>query len=128
MLHRHVTEQVVTARHAKRLWHHHKHMPIEKSEFERLPAEALELKADSQPYEVLMFLVENAEHAFTTSEIADETNIETSSARTVLHRLGERGLVVHKGRYWTAAEDDRLASYGAQKAQSSASAEEEYYG
>lgn len=31
----------------------------------------------------------------------------------VLVRLEERGLVRHKGKYWTIGEDDRLASYAA---------------
>jgi response regulator of citrate/malate metabolism len=103
-------------------------MAIDINEFEEAPGEALDLQEGTQPYKILMFLLENPNHAFATEEIASEAKIAMDTCRTVLHRLLDRDLVRHRGRYWALGEDDRLASYAAQTAASSASTTDDYYG
>lgn len=49
----------------------------------------------------------------TQTEIHEATEVPRGSVGPTLHRLEERGLVRHKGRYWAVAEDDRLASVDA---------------
>lgn len=103
-------------------------MPIDRREFEEAPTEVLDLKEGTQPYEILLFLIENSDKAFTTDEVAEGTEVAIPSARTVLHRLLDRDLVKHNGRYWTIEDDDRLASYAAQHSASSASTTDDFYG
>jgi len=103
-------------------------MPIDVTDFEDAPDDALELREGTQPYRIVQFLLEHETQAFTAGEIADRTDIPADSARTVLHRLQDRGLVRHRGRYWALGDDDQLASYAAQTAASSASTTDDYYG
>lgn len=103
-------------------------MPIRIDRFEDGPTDALDVQEGTQPYRVLQFLAENADQAFTQTEIHDATGINRGSVGSVLSRLEERGLVRHKGRYWAIGDDDRLASYAAQTNASSASTTDDYYG
>jgi response regulator of citrate/malate metabolism len=103
-------------------------MAIDIEEFEEAPSEALQLEEGTQPYKILMFLFENPTQAFTTEEIATNTEIAMDSCRTVLHRLLDRDLVRHRGRYWALGQDDRLASYAAQTTASSTSTTDDFYG
>lgn len=103
-------------------------MPIDIEQFEAGSAAALDVRAGTQPYRVLRFLVGRRDQAFTQTEIHEATDIKRGSVGAVLSRLEDRGLVRHRGRYWAAAEDDRLATYAAQTAASSASTSDDYYG
>lgn len=103
-------------------------MPINIDRFEDEPADALDIKQGTQPHAILTFLASNDEQAFTQTEIHEATEIPRGSVGVVLSRLEERGLVRHRGRYWAIAEDERLASYSAQKAASSTSTTDNYYG
>jgi len=40
----------------------------------------------------------------------NHTDLNKGSLGTVLSRLRERGLVKHRGKYWTIQEDDRITS------------------
>ena len=102
-------------------------MPIDITEFEDAPTEALELREGTQPHRIVTFLIDHDAQAFTTAEIAEWTGIPRDSTRTVLHRLRDRDPVRHRGNYWAIGKDDRLASYAAQRAASSASTTDEYY-
>lgn len=103
-------------------------MPIEIDRFENEPEEVLDLEKDTQPYEILKFLAENDDKAFTQKEIHEATGIKRGSVGAVLSRLEERGLVRHRGKYWTVEKDERLASAAAQEAASSKSTTDDYYG
>ncbi|MDY6775957.1 MAG: helix-turn-helix domain-containing protein [Halobacteria archaeon] len=103
-------------------------MPIGIDSFENEPEEVLDLEEGTQPYEILKFLAENDDKAFTQKEIHKATGIKRGSVGAVLSRLEERGLVRHRGKYWTVEEDDRLASAAAQEAASSTSTTDDYYG
>ena len=103
-------------------------MPISIDRFEDEPDGVLELEAGTQPYTVLSFLAENDAQAFTQGEIHEATDIPRGSVGVVLSRLEDRGLVRHRGRYWTTAEDDRLAALAAQHGASSTSTTDDYYG
>ena len=103
-------------------------MPISIDRFDDEPADVLELREGTHPYRILQFLAANSDQAFTQTEIHEATDIKRGSVGAALSRLEDRGLVRHRGRYWAIAEDDRLASYAAQKQASSASTTDDYYG
>ena len=103
-------------------------MPIGIDAFDDEPEAALDVAPGTQPYRVLAFLAEHDDQAFTQTEIHEGTGIKRGSVGAVLSRLEERGLVRHRGRYWAIAEDERLASFAAQRAASSASTTDDYYG
>lgn len=103
-------------------------MPINIDRLTDQPEELLDIQEGSQPHQVLAFLAEHDDQAFTQSEIAEGTGLPPGNVGAVLSRLEERGLVRHKGRYWAIAEDDRLTSYAAQVTASSASTGDDYYG
>jgi predicted transcriptional regulator of viral defense system len=103
-------------------------MPIGIDRFENEPEEILDFGEGTQPYEILKFLAENNDQAFTQKEIHQATDINRGSVGAVLSRLEERGLVRHKGKYWTVEKDDRLASAAAQEGASSTSTTDDYYG
>ena len=103
-------------------------MPISIDRFDEQAADVLDLQEGTQPYRILQFLAENSEQAFTQTEIHEAMDIERGSVGAVLSRLEERSLVRHRGRYWTVAEDDRLASYAAQVNAGSALTTDDDYG
>jgi len=55
-------------------------------------------------HEVLSFLEDHADEAFTQSEIADATGIAKGSVGPTLARLHEGGRVDHKGIYWRISD------------------------
>ncbi|WP_152041155.1 helix-turn-helix transcriptional regulator [Salinigranum salinum] len=103
-------------------------MPINIDRFDEEPTEVLDLQEGTQPYQILQFLAEHNDKAFTQTEIHEATDINRGSVGAVLSRLEDRGLIRHRGRYWAIGEDDRLASYAAQTQASSASTNDDYYG
>ncbi|MFD1635273.1 helix-turn-helix transcriptional regulator (plasmid) [Haloplanus ruber] len=103
-------------------------MPISIDRFDDEPAEVLNLQEGTQPYQILQFLAEHSDQAFTQTELHEETGIKRGSVGGALSRLEDRGLVRHRGRYWAIAEDERLASYAAQIGASSSSTTDDYYG
>lgn len=103
-------------------------MPISIDQFESEPEEVLDFQQGTQPYQILQFLAEHDEQAFTQTEIHEATGIKRGSVGAVLSRLEARGLVRHRGRYWAIAPDDRLASYAAQTRASSTSTTDAYDG
>jgi len=103
------------------------HVPISIDRFDEEPADVLDLQEGTQPYRILRFLAENGDQAFTQTEIHEATDIKRGSVGAALSRLGDRGLVRHRGRYWAIAADDRLASYAAQIQSSSESTSDDYY-
>lgn len=103
-------------------------MPISIDAFDEEPEDVLEVKEGTQPYRILSFLAEHDDKAYTQTEIHEATGIKRGSVGAVLSRLEDRGLVRHRGRYWAIAEDERLASFAAQQAASSASTTDDYYG
>ena len=102
-------------------------MPISIDRLDDEPAEVLDLQEGTQPYQILQFLAEHSDQAFTQTELHEETGIKRGSVGAALSRLEDRGLVRHRGRYWAIAEDDRLASYAAQMGASSSSTTDDYY-
>ena len=101
-------------------------MPISIDRFDEELESVLDLQEGTQPYEILSFLADNADQAYTQTEIAEETGITRGSVGAVLSRLEDRDLVRHKGRYWAIAEDDRLAAFAAQHTASSASTTDDF--
>ena len=86
-------------------------MPISIDEFESASEEGLGIADGTNADHVLEFLAGRPESAFTRKEVQRATEISPGSIGVVLARLEAKGLVHHKGKYWTIAEDDRLAAY-----------------
>lgn len=89
-------------------------MPISIDEFDAGDDGVLEFGEGTQPRQILAFLAEHPDEAFTQSEISEQTGITRGSVGGVLSRLEDRGLVRHKGRYWSIGDDDRIAAFAAQ--------------
>lgn len=81
-------------------------MPIDIDTFAE--ADDRELTRVTNAERVIRFLYDNREQAFTASEIADRTRINSNSIGTVLRRLEERDLVRHKGDYWALGPGERV--------------------
>lgn len=82
-------------------------MPISIDEFESgsLP------EGPSVPEQVVTFLYNHREQAFTRSEIATAIDEDPNTVGTALSRLKSRRLVRHKGKYWIITDDeDRVAA------------------
>lgn len=88
-------------------------MPISIDEFDHLPETALDLTHGSNAHRVLTFLAEHPDEAFRQQEFIERIDVKAGSIGPVLARLEDRGLVRHKGKYWTLGTDERLASYSA---------------
>jgi DNA-binding IclR family transcriptional regulator len=80
-------------------------MPIDIDEFEEKSDQTIGIEDGTNADRVLRFLAENAERAFTQSEIHDETDVKRGSVGSVLSRLEEADLVRHKGTYWAVTPD-----------------------
>jgi predicted transcriptional regulator of viral defense system len=86
-------------------------MPIDVETFEQESAASLRNGGETNAERVMRFLARHPNKAYTQSEIRESTGVKAGSISVVLSRLGDRGLVRHKGHYWTLGEDDEIASY-----------------
>ncbi len=102
-------------------------MPIEREEFETAPDGRMSVGSGTNADCVLSFLSDNPDKAYTIDEIHQETGVKKGSLGTVLSRLHERGLVKHRGKYWTIEDDDRLAGAAAAELAGSAVLEEDEF-
>lgn len=59
---------------------------------------------ETNAHRILSFLEQNADQAFTQTEIAEATEVKSGSVGPTLVRLRERGRVDHKGRYWRISD------------------------
>jgi hypothetical protein len=87
-------------------------MPVD---FERYKPEdgRIDLTEGTNAYTLLSFLVEHPDVGFTPAELHEQTGVPRGSINPTLARLERAGLVRHKGDYWAAADDDRLAAASA---------------
>ena len=81
-------------------------MPIDIDTFTEASTE--ELSGTTNAEEVIRFLYQNRDKAFTPSEIAEGTGVKKTSISTVLRRLEEREFVQHKGDYWALGDKERV--------------------
>jgi predicted transcriptional regulator of viral defense system len=102
-------------------------MPIEREEFEKSPDGRMSVGSETNADAVLTFLSDNSDKAYTLDEIHEATGVKKGSLGTVLSRLRERGLVKHRGKYWTIEDDDRLAGAAAVELAESAVLEEDEF-
>lgn len=87
-------------------------MPVD---FETYSAEngRVDLTDGTNARKLLEFLLEHPGVGFTPAELHERTGVSRGSVNPTLSRLEDVGLVRHKGDYWAAAEDDRLAAASA---------------
>lgn len=80
-------------------------MPIDIESFENEAEERLRASGRTNAEQILSFLAESPDRAFTPSEIHESTGVARGSVGVVLSRLADRGLVRHRGDYWAIADD-----------------------
>jgi len=64
-------------------------------------------EARDERIEILSFLEEHADQAFTQTEIAEATGVKRGSVGPTLVRLRENGRVEHRGTYWRISDHVR---------------------
>ncbi len=82
-------------------------MPISADRFEKIDDSEGRPSPGTNAAKILEFLEENANEAFTQTEIAQATEVKRGSVGPTLVRLRERGRVDHRGRYWRISDHDR---------------------
>ena len=87
-------------------------MPVD---FEKYSPEdgRIDLTPGTNARVLLSFLLKHPDVGFTPAELHEQTNVPRGSINPTLARLERAGLVRHKGDYWAAADDDRLAAASA---------------
>lgn len=73
----------------------------------------IDLIEGTNAWKLLSVLLEHRGVGFTAKELHDQTGVARGSVNPTLNRLEQAGLVRHKGDYWAATEDDRLAAASA---------------
>ncbi|WP_101294843.1 winged helix-turn-helix domain-containing protein [Halegenticoccus soli] len=82
-------------------------MPISADRFERIDDGDDGPKPGTNANEILSFLAEHADQAFTQTEIAEATGVNRGSVGPTLVRLREDGRVDHRGTYWRISDHVR---------------------
>jgi predicted transcriptional regulator len=87
-------------------------MPVD---FEQYSPEdgRIDLAEGTNARRLLSFLLNHQGVGFTPAELHDQTDIPRGSISPTLARLERAGLVRHKGDYWAAEDDDRIAAASA---------------
>ena len=79
-------------------------MPINADRFEDIDEEDDGPTPGTNAHEILSFLEEHPEQAFTQTEIAEATDVKRGSVGPTLVRLRDAGRVDHRGRYWRVSD------------------------
>lgn len=82
-------------------------MPITIDEFEHFDSTADESEPTNAE-RIVQFLVQNREHAYTATEIANATGIAENPIHPTLHRLEDRDLVRYKEPYWAIGDPEHV--------------------
>lgn len=82
-------------------------MPISADRFEGIDEGDDGPKPGTNAQEILSFLEEYADQAFTQTEVAEATGVNRGSVGPTLVRLRENGRVDHKGTYWRISDHVR---------------------
>lgn len=70
--------------------------------------ELIPIQEETNKWEVLKFLINHPDKAFTRSELEEATDVTRNSMGSVLTRLKAAGLVRHNSGFWTIRSDDRV--------------------
>ena len=82
-------------------------MPIGADRFESLTDDEDGPTPGTNAHEILSFLEEHPDTAFTQSEVAAATDVSKGSVGPTLVRLRENGRVDHRGTYWLVSDHVR---------------------
>lgn len=82
-------------------------MPIGADRFESLTDDEDGPTPGTNAHEILSFLEEHPDTAFTQSEVAAATDVSKGSVGPTLVRLRENGRVDHRGTYWRVSDHVR---------------------
>lgn len=98
-------------------------MPIEADRFEEIDDDGP--TAGTNADDILSFLRDNPDKAFTRGEIAERTGVKTGSVGPTLVRLRQKGRVEHRGRYWRVSDHERGVEVSVGLSSASAAARED---
>lgn len=81
-------------------------MPISRDEFRTIEDDTrmVDLSPDTTQGAIYHFLLERAGEAFRQREIVEALDLPKGSVGPTLARLERRGLLEHRGRYWSIAD------------------------
>lgn len=99
-------------------------MPISADRFEEID-DGAEPRPETNAHRILSFLKENADRAFTQSEIVEATDVKRGSVGPTLLRLRERGRVDHRGKYWRISDHEQSVEAAVEHAGAVASSHED---
>lgn len=97
-------------------------MPTEADRFKEIDDDGP--KAGTNADEILSFLRDNPDKAFTRGEIAERAGVKTGSVGPTLVRLRDKGRVEHRGRYWRVSDRERSGGASIGLSSSTAAARE----
>ncbi|SEL86777.1 MarR family transcriptional regulator [Haloferax larsenii] len=100
-------------------------MPISADRFETIDDGNDSPSPGTNAYKILSFLEQNADQAFTQSEIVERTSVKSGSVGPTLVRLRERGRVEHRGKYWRISDHVLSLDAAANHAAATAAGREE---
>lgn len=101
-------------------------MPISTDRFDEIDEDADGPTPGTNAHEILSFLEDRADQAFTQSEIAGETGVNRGSVGPTLVRLREDGRVDHRGTYWRISDHELSVDAATDHAGAVAASREEY--
>lgn len=100
-------------------------MPISADRFEEIDDGDDGPKVGTNAHEILSFLEEHANQAFTQTEIAEATDVSRGSVGPTLVRLRKDGRVDHRGTYWRISDHVRSLDAATDHAASVAASHED---
>lgn len=99
-------------------------MPISSDRFDAIGDDSGGPAPGTNAEEILSFLRQHPDKAFTQSEIADATTVKEGSVGPTLVRLRERGRVDHRGTYWRISDHEQSVDASAGQAAATAATRE----
>jgi DNA-binding IclR family transcriptional regulator len=97
-------------------------MPISADRFEQIDDGGP--SPGTNAHDILAFLREHPEQAFTQSEIVEATDVARGSVGPTLVRLREQGRVDHRGTYWRYSDHEQSLDAAAEHASATAASHE----
>ncbi len=88
-------------------------VPIDRDEFETITGEDgdfIDLAGETTQGRVFQFLLQHADQAFRQRELVAAIDVPRGSVGPTLHRLEQRGLVVHRDRFWAVSDTEHAVA------------------
>lgn len=88
-------------------------VPIARDEFETITEKDggfIDLSDETTQGRIFQFLLQHADQAFRQRELVAAIDVPQGSVGPTLHRLEQRGLVVHRDRFWAVADTEHAVA------------------